>query len=367
MSPSHLAVDILVYVALNEELGYALEGIKNHGTNWNPGELTNVALTYYTTQVTSPSLNRTFTMMIVPAGKMGNTRSANVTSALLSSFKIDNVVVLGIAGSLTTDLSPGDVYIPDRVEEYLANSAAQGTEQWTFHTSGNHFSTHPRLLNRFQNFSHTHESEYKQWLASTQLFREKAIKPATVRKLKSAGIVLSKQCKLSISADTVLGSGPTVGKSEAFITWLKTVDRKMEALEMESAGVHDASFVRTPSPRTIAIRGISDFADERKRLIEDGAKSQFCILAVQNAVSLLIYAVEAGFFREELSQHQGNLPSGSIISPSTIGSGSNLEHEGAADRSASQSAPPENSDSIIEDNLRVHFKSLLMQRSASAK
>ena len=71
-------------------------------------------------------------------------------------------------------------------------------------------------------------------------------------------------------------SGPAVGKGSAFISWIKgKVDRKVVAMEMESAGIYDAALIHTPAPRVIAIRGISDFADERKELLEDAAKDQF--------------------------------------------------------------------------------------------
>lgn len=57
---------------------------------------------------------------------MGNTRSASLTSALIEKLNPANIVVLGIAGSLVNDMEPGDVFIPDTVNEYMANSATHG-------------------------------------------------------------------------------------------------------------------------------------------------------------------------------------------------------------------------------------------------
>jgi hypothetical protein len=92
-----------------------------------------------------------------------------------------------------------------------------------------------------------------------------------------------------------------VSKGQAFVNWLRTgVDRKVAAVEMETAGVLDAALIRTPAPRAIAIRGISDFADERKEKLEDAAKARFRTLAVKNAVALLVNAIQSGRFSKEL-------------------------------------------------------------------
>src|SRR5262249_37518463 len=126
-------------------------------------ELDDVSLTCFLGSIRAATLDKEFRILVVTAGKMGTTRSASVASAIIGRFKPKDVVVIGIAGSLVDDLQPGDVFIPDRVNEYLANSAAVGTEDWTFQTSGNHFVTDPRLLNRFQVFSATQPEIHSRW------------------------------------------------------------------------------------------------------------------------------------------------------------------------------------------------------------
>lgn len=116
-------------------------------------------------------------------------------------------------------------------------------------------------------------------------------------KLKDAGFEIRSGIKLFAGDDQKLASGPAVGKGDAFVDWLRReVDRKASAIEMESAGVYDAVQVRIPQPRVIAIRGISDFADERKEILEDSAKGKFREVAAQNALSLLLRGIEAGVF-----------------------------------------------------------------------
>jgi nucleoside phosphorylase len=232
---------------------------------------------------------------------MGNTRSANVASALIGKLNPTDVVVLGIAGSLANDMEPGDVFIPDCVNEYLANSASRGERKsWTFDVSGNHLQTSARLLNRFQLLSHTQTEQYKRWLDGTRRRGAKMIPKFVKNALGAAGLEMRGTCKLYAGDDRKLASGPAVGKGKAFVTWLtREVDRKVAAMEMESAGVYDAAFIRTPPPRTVAIRGISDYADERKERIEKTARGAFRELAAKNALSLFITAVEAGVFQPE--------------------------------------------------------------------
>jgi nucleoside phosphorylase len=161
MSTEDLSADILLYFALKEELDLAMAML---GDGFKPKEMPDMALTGFFGSIPSPILGRDFRVAVFPAGKMGNTRSANVTSAVIEKVKPDDIVVLGIAGSLANDVEPGDVFIPDSVVEYLANAATEGEgETWTFRTSGNHFQTSVRLLNRFQFFAHTQKPHYARW------------------------------------------------------------------------------------------------------------------------------------------------------------------------------------------------------------
>lgn len=231
---------------------------------------------------------------------MGATHASSVVSAVLERSNCNDVVVLGIAGSLSDDLQPGDVFIPSSVSEYLANSAAVSHEesgQWTLQTSGNLHLTNPHLLNRFQFFKSTSSEKFQEWETDCATRYEAAATKEIRQKMEASGFSMRSEIKLVAGDDQKLASGPTVGKGEAFANWLKSdVDRKLVAIEMESAGVFDAAVIRTPPPRVLAIRGISDFADERKQLIEDGAKGQFREIATKNALSLLLRGIEAGFF-----------------------------------------------------------------------
>jgi nucleoside phosphorylase len=304
MSAEDFSADILLYLALKEEFDAAMAML---GDGFKPKELPDMALTGFFGSIASPALGRDFRLAVFPAGKMGNTRSANITSAIIERVKPAEIVVLGIAGSLANDVEPGDVFIPDSVVEYLANSATEGeNKSWSFRTSGNHFQTSVRLLNRLQLFAHTQKSHHARWYDDTVQRRIALIQKPIQDAIIAAGLVMRGECKLYVGDDRRLASGPAVGKGKAFLEWLtRKVDRKVAAMEMESAGVYDAAIIRTPAPRTIAIRGISDYADARKDKIEASAKGLFRELAAKNALSLLIRGIEAGLFQPEAAQTDG--------------------------------------------------------------
>jgi nucleoside phosphorylase len=302
MSASDPTVDILLYIALKEEF----DVVKGLLSDLEVRKLKNEAVTLFAGGIRSRSLGRNFKVGVVPAGKMGNVRAANITSLMLREWKPNDVVVIGIAGSISNDLEPGDVFIPDSVVDYLANSASEGEEGLsTFVTSGNAFQTSPRLLNNFEFFAQTHPGQYSKWEADAVQARGRLIHGSIEEAMASAGLPTRGKCHVWAGDDLKLASGPTVGKGTAFVKWLRReVDRKFAAMEMESAGVHDAALIRTPAPRTIAIRGISDYADERKEKVEKNAKGKFRELAAHNAVSLFVRAVEAGLFEPDTAPNR---------------------------------------------------------------
>ncbi len=148
MKSNKSVLDIAIYVALNEEFQYVVEAMN---CKLESHELIDIAITYYTGEIYAKNLNKDISIALVPAGKMGNTRSSNIMSSILDLLRPKNVVVLGIAGSIDNDLYPGNVLIPESVNEYLANAAGVGKKKWGFVLSGNSYTSSPRLINRLQN------------------------------------------------------------------------------------------------------------------------------------------------------------------------------------------------------------------------
>lgn len=287
------SVDIIVYVALGEEFAFAL---KHFGTDFKPDEIGGVAVTVYRGTIRTPASHSSCTVLIVPAGAMGNTRSSGVMSALLARNEAQNVVALGIAGSIGDDLQPGDVFIPQSVDEYMANASGVGSDKLSFIPSGNRLPVDPRLLNRTRLFHVNYPARHKQWTRRANRSQKGLVSSAMLGRLKKAGIDLRGYSKVVCGDDRILGSGPAVSKGVAFARWIRESVRKTEAMEMESAGVLDATFIRTPAPRALVIRGISDYGDSRKEIVEASTKGAFRRLAIDNATTYLTDAIRAGLF-----------------------------------------------------------------------
>ena len=287
------SVDVIVYVALGEEFSVAL---KHFGKGFVPEEMDDIAVTVYQGTVRSGDPESNCKVLIVPAGTMGNTRSSSLVSAFLAKSEARNVVALGIAGSIGDDLQPGDVFIPQSVNEYMANAAATGSETLSFIPSGNRLPIDPRLLNRAQFFHANNPARRRDWTRRANGKWKSLVSAAMLGRLKRAGIELRGYSKVVSGEDRILGSGPAVSKGVAFARWIREAARKTEAVEMESAGVLDAAFIRTPAPRALVIRGISDYGDSRKKIIEVATKGSFRELAIANATAYLTSAIRSGLF-----------------------------------------------------------------------
>jgi len=282
---------------MSEELKHVVDTFE---CSFNQKELKEFALTAYSAKIPSNNNINIYNVVLVAAGTMGNTNAAAITSHLISRYSPANIVVIGIAGSLSEDLSPGDVFIPNRVNEYLANGAASGKTEIEFRASTNHFQSDARLLNRFANFIQKHPNSFMTWQTRSEESYKSQITNEIDKKLKEKDITLNSRAKLVVGDDRNLASGPVVGKGEAFANYLKkNIDRKVTALEMESAGVYASAIALISPPRMLAMRGISDLASEKKQILEEVAGTSLRKICMQNAVSLLEIAIKEDVFCAE--------------------------------------------------------------------
>ena len=99
-----------------------------------------------------------------------------------------------------------------------------------------------------------------------------------------------------VASDNHLATGSIVGKSNAFSEWIQKNNRKASAMEMETASVFDSANTRIENCRKLAIRGVSDFADSRKSLVEKNYKSKFREISMTNAVEFFVMLINADIF-----------------------------------------------------------------------
>ena len=294
-----LGIDILLYVALGEEFGDLFAHVTTaFGDHFVSKEHPDAAITYYLWDIDSPIVARKYRVAIVPSGAIGTTRAASIIAMLLTNWGRPDVVVLGIAGTVSGDLCPGDVFIPSTVKGYMENSGGMELEGATsFAPSGIEIPCDQRLLDRFRNWP-TGDSRdaHASFITEGTVLRDIVVDD--VNKLGDVGIELPGSIRCLVGDDRKLASGPVVGKSTAFAEWIRNIDRKVVAIEMEAYGGSVAGQLFYPGPRIIPIRGISDIADERKNEFEKLSGGRFRRTALLNAFHAFCAAVHVGLFRD---------------------------------------------------------------------
>lgn len=205
-------------------------------------------------------------LISVLAEQMGAQSAADSAALAIQHFSPNLVVVLGIAGGISKDVTVGDVCVSNEVIEILHNnkvSPKRGAADVDF--SPTFFHVDPDLVASFT-FLTAHpalKSLLDDWLDGT-------VKVAAER--QPAFLVGPIVC------------GP-VSANKKFNDKIVKLHRKILALETESGGVFPKSIAA--GVPAIAIRGISDLADENKLSLESASKGEARRAAMRNAALLL--------------------------------------------------------------------------------
>jgi len=227
-------VDVAVYIALNEEFRYVLATLPEPvAIREDPG----VSLTYYFFELAHFFNATTSKILVVSAGAMGPPRAAAITAHVNACFRPKIMIVVGISGSLGTDLLLGDVLIPKIVNNYLSVGAAVPSldaEKWEISPSNGSYRSDSRLLDRFRHFSSIHPQGWQNWKDSTATRADELLKDQ-----RSSAIAegLTREEPAVLAEEANLASGELLGKATGFVAWLKKNDRKYFAMDMESSGV----------------------------------------------------------------------------------------------------------------------------------
>ena len=282
--------DIVVFLALQEEYQVFR---KTFGTPMCTSEDDTLALTYDFFEIPNSSGSRTWRIVSTCAGAMGQSRSAAIATHLMKEFSPDSMVVVGISGSLNKDVLLGDIVVPKVVENYLSLAAAvPGQDNWRLETSGTPFQADSRLRNKIQNMMNNLPDAWRDW--QNEAVASQHGSPQVTPAVRD-GLVHS--APMVFAEDVNLASGDILGKAKEFVEWLRAVDRKFTAIDMESAGVFEGLALQAKhNTRFLSVRGISDFADERKQRLDNQGGGSFRKYAISNAVSFLKAAIVSDLF-----------------------------------------------------------------------
>ncbi len=255
----------------------------------------------------------TYNCVATLVGDMGPTQTGLATQRLAHLYHPDTFVMLGIAAGISNDVRLGDVVVASQVEAYLENSKAVGEEEFSFETSGEVYRTTAALVTFSQNFPFVHGSEFAQWQKDgAELLGNLFPDDDALNGLIAQNSIRTNPHLLAGH----IASGPTVGAAQSFIKWLKTKDRKYLALEMEAAGLMAAVNEESTPRRTLVIRAVSDFGDDRKGELDKTNEGAFRKYAIRNAISLLWTFLNANVL-SKAADHALSVSPGAIKAGST--------------------------------------------------
>ena len=234
--------------------------------------------------------------------EMGEVEAALVTQQLLRRWKPRLIVNIGISGSTNKDVKLGDVVVATHVERYLADSKSvrgKTAREIAFELSGKPYDS-PTARSFTSCLAGHDKAVVEGWQAEAK---------ADFENISTKGLKRTRRAILGLVRDNLLrpsprvwygpiASGPGVAGSRAFIAMLKRHNRKFQAIDMESGGFMAALRRHVAPPRDLVIRGVSDFADERKTTLDESTDDKVRAFAMRNAVRTLWRSLDAGLLDE---------------------------------------------------------------------
>lgn len=192
---------------------------------------------YLSTLETGRRSNQVDRVVAVIVAGEGNVAAGQQTAIYIQHLQPSCVFMVGIAGGLSKDVKLGDVVVSTQIKYYeTAKETPSGSEP---RPDGTPVDT--ELLNRARYYG-------ADWHT---FIRAKRPGDSTDNEIPQVFF-------------GVIASGEKVIADEARASELKQLHSKILAIDMEAYGVGDAAARATNRPRFIAIRGISDYADNNK-------------------------------------------------------------------------------------------------------
>jgi nucleoside phosphorylase len=252
--------DIGVVVPLEQELIKVMEcfvSIEDHSTD---------SIFCHVVESGNPDIK----MVVVQQQGMGKMHATNAANFLLGQYHLGLLVCLGIAGSLNDDMRLSFVCYSGKVADVLDNNKVTDIDEEEASDtefSPTHYDTPENFTQAF-GFMRTQPSirpAYLEW----QCEREKVARNEITSEVPAPG----GKTELIGKPETMSGviACGMVSKSEIYNKKLRKIDRAILAVETESGGVFAQGRYHDNVP-TMAIRGISDYADKDKKKLENASK-----------------------------------------------------------------------------------------------
>jgi nucleoside phosphorylase len=282
------SVDVGILIALKEEFSVFFEDVRGQATAHHKPELTEY---YYTFERAGPPGGPSYRCVATFMGEMGPTRAALAAERLIQHWAPTNIAMLGIAAGIHPDLKLGDVVAVTQIDSYLEAVKAVETESsagFQLQHAGEVYRAPQDMVSLVRNLEFSHLAAHERWTATCEAGLASSL--PNHGELVAQGLVRDRP-QLQ---EAHIASGPIVGAARGFVEWLHRRDRSCKALEMEAGGLMAAAHTRAGTTRTLVLRGISDFGDERKQELDRQGGGAFRRYAMRNATHLLWTLLDEG-------------------------------------------------------------------------
>jgi nucleoside phosphorylase len=281
--------DVGIVVALPEEFR---ELQRQLAERWKPLYDDETATDYYLFTSDGPEGAGPYSCVTTFAGSMGPAKAALLTEKLRTRWRVRVLVNVGIAGALDDDVRLGDVVAGSVADNYLERAKAvdaPGGDGFAFDLAGEPFRSTRALVDACAHLEFAHPDLFAEWRQACQAFLN-GLPAEQLAALRAAGFLAA----LPIFAHGHVACGPSVGASVVFKRWLKKRDRSYLTLDMESGGVLMAVYEAARVTEGLVLRGVSDFADERKTELDRIGRGELRRSAMHNALQFLWSLMRAG-------------------------------------------------------------------------
>jgi nucleoside phosphorylase len=286
-------LDIAIVFALREEFLQFYPTIA-HSSQEDPSPTTGRSFFLFDLAATATRMYKCVTAFV---GSMGAQDALSLTQTMIDRYSPKNIVLIGIAGSLSSDVLVGDVIIATEVEDYLQDSKI---DEFRLAPGTRNYKSHIRLLNLIDNFQFANKGISDEITLQSTIDLQSTLKNLDVNAISAAPI----RMQALPPQMGPIASGPIVATWDVFAKWLRSHNRKFLAVEMEAAGVANAIYQNAGDQRMLVIRGISDMADDRKEALDRLGGGAFRKLAMRNALRVFEGLVRAQAF-EDATRNDG--------------------------------------------------------------
>lgn len=227
-------------------------------------------------------------VIVVTGFEWGNTAAYEVMREVLSSYRCSVAVCIGIAGAISSDAKLGDVFYSRQVLDLTQRTKQEKDKKGLSRIKydPHHHDSSEKLAKSLDRskLSATGQSAYVQWRRACEMVNDGRLTGVNTSALGHPAAYY----RSPNGASGKLAATNMVLADTQAVEDVKACGRKMACVDTESAGFAKAC-KENPGLHHIVIRGISDMADETKKIAEERFSNVFRGIAASNATLFLYY------------------------------------------------------------------------------